>query len=129
MAIPDIFKQRAQSENWDLNDAAKFTSHQTIEADVIIIGTGAGGGVSAEVLSQAGLKVVMIEEGSLHTSDDFNMDELEALPNLYQEGGTRSTKDGAINILQGRAVGGTTVVNWTSSFRTPAATLGQRTRG
>ncbi len=86
MAIPDIFKQRAQSENWDLNDAAKFTSHQTVEADVIIIGTGAGGGVSAEVLSQAGLKVVMIEEGGLHTSDDFNMDELEALPNLYQEG-------------------------------------------
>ena len=123
MAIPDIFKQRAQSENWDLNDAAMLTDHQTIEADVIIIGTGAGGGVSAEVLSQAGLKVVMIEEGGLHTSDDFNMDELEALPSLYQEGATRSSKDGAINILQGRAVGGTTVVNWTSSFRTPAATL------
>lgn len=123
MAIPDIFKQRAQSENWDLNDAATLTANKTIEADVIIIGTGAGGGVSAEVLSQAGLKVVMIEEGGLHTSDDFNMDELESLPNLYQEGGTRSTKDGAINILQGRAVGGTTVVNWTSSFRTPASTL------
>ena len=102
MAIPDIFKQRAQSENWDLTDAATLTSNQTIEADVIIIGTGAGGGVSAEVLSQAGLKVVMIEEGGLHTSDDFNMDELEALPSLYQEGATRSTKDGAVNIMQGR---------------------------
>lgn len=123
MAIPDIFKQRAQSENWDITDAAKLQTQQTIEADVIIIGTGAGGGVSAEVLSQAGLKVVMIEEGGLFTSDNFNMDELQAYGDLYQEGAGRTTKDGAISIFQGRAVGGTTVVNWTSSFRTPNHTL------
>ncbi|MGR6871847.1 GMC family oxidoreductase N-terminal domain-containing protein [Pseudomonas sp. HK3] len=123
MAIPDIFKQRAQSENWDIIDAGKLQAHQTIEADVIIIGTGAGGGVSAEVLSQAGLNVVMIEEGGLFTSDSFNMDELQAYGDLYQEGAGRTTKDGAISIFQGRAVGGTTVVNWTSSFRTPNDTL------
>ena len=33
------------------------------------------------------------------------------------------SKDGAITILQGRAVGGTTLINWTSSFRTPDQTL------
>ncbi len=60
MAIPDIFKQRAQSENWDLNDAATLTANKTVEADVIIIGTGAGGGVRAEVQRQAGVKVVMM---------------------------------------------------------------------
>ena len=65
----------------------------------------------------------MIEEGGLYTSDDFNMDELEAYGTLYQEGAGRTTKDGAISIMQGRAVGGTTVVNWTSSFRTPDPTL------
>lgn len=123
MAIPDIFKQRAQNENWDMTDAASLQTNQTVEADVIIIGTGAGGGVSAEVLSQAGLKVVMIEEGGLFTSDNFNMDELQAYGDLYQEGAGRTTKDGAISIFQGRAVGGTTVVNWTSSFRTPNNTL------
>lgn len=123
MAIPDIFKQRAQSENWAITDAGKLEQNQTIEADVIIIGTGAGGGVSAEVLSQAGLNVVMIEEGGLFTSDNFNMDELQAYGDLYQEGAGRATKDGAISIFQGRAVGGTTVVNWTSSFRTPNPTL------
>jgi len=123
MAIPDIFKQRAQAENWDINDAGKLQQDITVEADVIIIGTGAGGGVSAEVLSQAGLKVVMIEEGGLFTSDSFNMDELQAYGDLYQEGAGRATKDGAVAIFQGRAVGGTTVVNWTSSFRTPNSTL------
>ena len=123
MAMPDIFKDRAKSENWKISDGAKIESSITVEADVIIVGTGAGGGVTAEVLSQAGLKVIMVEEGGLYTSDDFNLDELEAYSSLYQEGAGRTTKDGAISIFQGRAVGGSTVVNWTSSFRTPDPTL------
>jgi choline dehydrogenase-like flavoprotein len=123
MAIADTFKDRAKNENWHITNASKLDKNITVEADVIIIGTGAGGGVSAEVLSQAGLKVVMIEEGGLFTSNDFNMDELTAYGDLYQEGAGRATKDGAISIFQGRAVGGTTVVNWTSSFRTPDPTL------
>src|SRR5690554_7182948 len=51
------------------------------------------------------------------------MDELTSYADLYQEGMSRTTKDGAIAILQGRCVGGSTTVNWTSSFRTPDATL------
>ena len=51
------------------------------------------------------------------------MREAEAYPQLYQESSARKTKDKAINILQGRCVGGGTTVNWTSSFRTPAPTL------
>jgi len=123
MAITDIFKTRAQAEQWQMQNCATLEHNQTVEADVIIVGTGAGGGVTAEKLSQSGLKVVMIEEGGLYTSDDFNMDELESTANLYQESGGRSSKDGAISIFQGRTVGGTTVVNWTSSFRTPPQTL------
>ena len=45
------------------------------------------------------------------------------IPQLYQESAARKTADKAINILQGRCVGGGTTVNWTSSFRTPPATL------
>ena len=51
------------------------------------------------------------------------MREREAYPQLYQESAGRQTKDKAITILQGRSVGGSTTVNWTSSFRTPARTL------
>jgi len=94
-----------------------------ISADVIIIGTGAGGGTSAEILAQAGLKVLMIEEGPLKSTRDFKMDEQKAYADLYQESAGRATKDGGIGILQGRCVGGTTVINWTSSFRTPSPTL------
>jgi choline dehydrogenase-like flavoprotein len=49
--------------------------------------------------------------------------EAEAYPQLYQESAARKTLDKAITILQGRSVGGSTTVNWTSSFRTPPATL------
>lgn len=76
------------------------------------------------MLTQAGLDVVLIEEGPLRTSSDFNQKESEAYATLYQEGAARKTVDGAITLLQGRCVGGTTVINWTSSFRTPASTLG-----
>jgi choline dehydrogenase-like flavoprotein len=94
-----------------------------LECDVAIVGTGAGGGITAELLTQAGLDVVLIEEGPLKSSIDFRQRESEAYPALYQESAARKTADKAINILQGRCVGGSTTVNWTSSFRTPPATL------
>jgi len=90
-----------------------------LKAEVCVVGTGAGGAVTAAVLAEAGLDVLMLEEGGYYTSDDFTMREKDSLPHLYQEGGARATKDLAISILQGRAVGGTTVVNWTTCFRTP----------
>ena len=110
-------------EKWNLIDGATVSDNRTLEADVVIIGTGAGGGVSAEILSAAGLKVILVEAGRLTSSRDFNLNEGDAYRQLYQEGAMRATKDGAITILQGRTVGGTTVVNWTSSFRTPKETL------
>jgi choline dehydrogenase-like flavoprotein len=111
------------SNGWITLNAGDYTQPATLEADVAIIGTGAGGGVTAEILAKAGLKVLLIEEGPLKSSNDFNMDEREAYKDLYQENAGRMSKDGAMSILQGRCVGGTTVINWTSSFRTPEQTL------
>lgn len=122
MSIPDIFIQGLE-RGWRVHNAAQLQQDLTLEADIAIVGSGAGGATSAEILSAAGYKVLLIEEGGLFTSSDFRMQESEAYPNLYQEGLGRFSKDGAITILQGRAVGGTTLVNWTSSFRTPEPTL------
>lgn len=94
-----------------------------VECDVAIIGSGAGAGVTAELLTKAGLRVVIVEEGPLRSSSDFKQLESVAYPDLYQESGARKTKDKGITILQGRCVGGSTTVNWTSSFRTPGDTL------
>ena len=115
--------QEGLAKGWQVVDASTLSDDQVFEADVAIVGTGAGGGVAAEILSQAGLKVILIEAARLKSTDGFNMAEDEAYRDLYQDAAARTSKDGSIAILQGRAVGGTTVVNWTSSFRTPEQTL------
>jgi len=123
MAFDDLYT-KGIAGGWKVTDASTLTQDTVIETDVVIIGSGAGGGVTAEILTQAGLKVLLLEEGPLKTSDSFkDMDEARAFRELYQEGAGRATSDGAIAVLQGRSVGGTTTVNWTSSFRTPAPTL------
>ena len=100
-------------------DGARASGDLTVTADTCVIGSGAGGAVVAATLAQAGKDVLVVEEGGLYTNKDFTMDENDVFPKLYQEGGRRATEDLGVVILQGRAVGGTTVVNWTTSFRTP----------
>lgn len=111
------------ARGWNAHDASRFMNDRTFEVDVAIVGTGAGGATAARVFAERGLRVVLIEEGPLHSSRDFHMLEREAYPQLYQESASRKTKDKGVTILQGRAVGGSTTVNWTSSFRTPPETL------
>jgi choline dehydrogenase-like flavoprotein len=111
------------TRGWRVHGGPHAPLPAQIVCDVVIVGTGAGAGITAELLTQAGLDVVMVEEGPLRSSADFNQRESEAYPSLYQESAARKTSDKAINILQGRCVGGSTTVNWTSSFRTPSGTL------
>ena len=122
MSVPDPIKA-GLARGWKVVDAAALTRDRDIECDVLVIGSGAGGGVTAEILAQAGLNVAIVEEGPLVGSSDFNMREREAYPRLYQESAGRQTLDKGVTILQGRCVGGGTTVNWTSSFRTPPRTL------
>src|SRR5690554_3486170 len=122
MLIPDLFRQGLE-RGWQVQNASQLEEDLTLEADIAIIGSGAGGATSAEILSAAGFRVLLIEEGGLFTSSDFTLQENDAYPALYQEGLGRMSRDGAIIILQGRAVGGSTVINCTSCFRTPEPTL------
>jgi len=108
---------------WKVLGGAHGARPEKVVCDVAIIGSGAGAGISAELLARAGLQVVIIEEGPLKSSSDFNQKEAEAYPALYQESAGRKTADKGVTILQGRCVGGSTTVNWTSSFRTPLDTL------
>ncbi|MBN8503622.1 MAG: GMC family oxidoreductase [Burkholderiales bacterium] len=119
--LPDVIQDGLA--RWKVHGGEHGPLPATMEVDVAIIGSGAGGGISAELLSRAGLSVLVIEEGPLRSSRHFRQLEAEAYSQLYQEAAGRKTADKAINILQGRCVGGSTTVNWTSSFRTPEPTL------
>jgi choline dehydrogenase-like flavoprotein len=102
---------------------AEIADLPSVEVDFVVVGSGPGGSTAAAVLTAAGAKVAVLEEGGHYTRRDFNMQESWAYPALYQEHGNRATDDLSILILQGRNVGGGTTVNWTSSFRTPERTL------
>ena len=122
MSIPDPILA-GLARGWKVFGGKHGAVPARIECDVAIIGSGAGAGITAELLTKAGLNVVIVEEGQLKTSTDFKQREPEAYSSLYQENAGRKTKDKGITILQGRSVGGTTTVNWTSSFETPDDTL------
>jgi len=88
-------------------------------ADVCVIGSGAGGAVAAAELAAAGRSVVVLEQGPYWTNADFTQREDQMLPRLFEDAGMRQTADGAVTILQGRNVGGSTVHNLCYAFRTP----------
>jgi len=104
-------------------DAGELRRDVEETPDVCVVGSGAGGAVVAARLAARGLRVVVLEEGGHYPPEKVKMDESWAYPALYQERGQRATADLSITILQGRAVGGSTVVNWTTSFRTPPRVL------
>jgi len=103
----------------NVTNGSAAASDLELSCDVCVIGSGAGGAVTAATLAAAGVDVLIVEEGGYWTNSDFTMREKDVVSKLYQEAMQRATADGAIAILQGRAVGGTTVVNYTTSFRTP----------
>ncbi|MEC5207215.1 choline dehydrogenase-like flavoprotein [Vogesella perlucida] len=105
--LPDLW-QDGLAAGWQVVDASQPGADLALACDVVIVGSGAGGGMTAELLAQAGLSVVLVEEGGLHSSRDFNLRESEAYPQLYQESANRLTADKGITILQGRSVGGST---------------------
>jgi choline dehydrogenase-like flavoprotein len=90
----------------------------TLDCDVVIVGSGAGGGVAAAVLSQAGLDVVVLERGGYYDDADFDGAELRALTTLYANA-PGATHDQSVGMIAGSCLGGGTVVNYSTSFRTP----------
>jgi choline dehydrogenase-like flavoprotein len=88
-------------------------------ADICIIGSGCGGGPVARILAGAGKNVVVLEEGSYVRPQEFPQSEEGAFARLYQQRAGQATEDQSVLVLQGKAVGGSTTVNWTTSLRTP----------
>ena len=90
----------------------------SLDADVCVVGSGAGGGVIAGTLAQAGKSVVVLELGGYFNEADFNQLELWGLQNLYRAGGPTATEDGSLVLLAGANLGGGTTINWTNCLRT-----------
>lgn len=96
-----------------------FARDTTLECDVVVVGSGAGGGVVAAELARAGKDVIVLEKGGYWNERDFTQREVEMLDRLYDGMGLTTTTDLGLVILQGSCLGGGTVVNYTTSFHPP----------
>ena len=89
-----------------------------LECDVVIVGSGAGGGAAAGVLAGARLDVIVVEGGDYYDDQDFDGSELGAITRFYM-GAPTASHDQSVSLIAGSCLGGGTVVNYTTSFRTP----------
>lgn len=101
-------------------DGREVKSSLTAEADIVVVGSGPAGAAVARECALAGLDVVILEEGHEARPADFQASGFKAMATLYRDLGT-SVAFGptVIPFLQGRAVGGTSVINGAISWKLP----------
>jgi len=90
---------------------------EVLEADVVVVGSGAGGGVIAGVLATQGKKVVVLEAGGAPSPRDYRQLEIEASTTMMYRGGLAMSADGNIGLLAGATLGGGTTINWQNCYR------------
>lgn len=94
------------------------------EADVVVVGSGAGGAPVAKELAEAGYRVVVVEEGAWFRREDFDFRPSHALMRLYRDAGQTVALGLPMVVLpQGMTVGGTTTVNSGTCLRVPRHVL------
>ncbi len=97
----------------------RYDTDSTVDCDVCVVGSGAGGGTVAGELSARGYKVVLIESGPGDQAPNFSQGELDGTRRLYLDSGLTATRDLGVAILAGSCLGGGTTVNWQTCLRTP----------
>jgi choline dehydrogenase-like flavoprotein len=108
----------------NVESGSEATGDVTFAADAIVIGSGAGGAVAACLLAEAGLEVLVLEEGGLHKTESFNTDVLAMMRALYRDfGASMILGTPGIIFVEGRCVGGSTVINGGMCWRTPERIL------
>ncbi len=90
-----------------------------LDADVVVVGSGAGGGVVAARLAVAGLAVLVVEAGPYLPEREMPALEADGMSRLYLDQGTTATSDLGVAIFAGAGLGGGTTVNWTTAIAPP----------
>ena len=94
------------------------------DAEIAVIGTGAGGAAAGAELAEAGRDVLFLEEGGYHPTSSFNPYLTETIPRLYRDAGaTMIMGRPPIPYAEGRCVGGSTVINGGMTWRPPERVL------
>lgn len=86
--------------------------------DVIVVGSGCGGGVVAHKLVDAGYSVLVLEKGKYINPKDMPTNPFEVDKLTFEQQARLVSDDGSTNVLAGATVGGGGAVNWSCSLRT-----------
>jgi choline dehydrogenase-like flavoprotein len=119
---PKMLKKVGELATLDVNSPNEVDAER-ITADVAIIGSGAAGSVLAYRLAEAGREVVLLEGGRHVDPRDFTEDERVQFSNLFADGGLQMSTDTRFQVLQGKCVGGSTVINNAVCYDIPPRTL------
>src|SRR3569832_1962058 len=95
--LPDPVRE-GLARGWKVMGGPHVAAPARIVCDVASVGAGAGAGITADLLTQAGLRVGIVEEGPLRSSTDFRQQEADAYPSLNQESAARKSSDTENNI-------------------------------
>ncbi|KAL4806727.1 hypothetical protein BDV18DRAFT_119394 [Aspergillus unguis] len=91
---------------------------EIIETDVLVIGSGCGGSVTAKNLAEAGKRVIVVDKGYSFSNQHFPMKPNDGFANLFEGGGSVQNDEGSMGILFGSTWGGGGTVNWSASLQT-----------
>lgn len=92
---------------------------ETIETDVVIVGSGCGGSVAAKILATAGHRVVVVEKGYHYPQSQLPMPQNEGARLLFENNGVMASTDPGVSVLAAACWGGGGTINWSVSLRTP----------
>src|SRR5712691_1757346 len=119
-AAPQPRAPQANSEPSNLSiECLRPESETSLEADVCVVGTGAGGSVIAAKLAGSGHRVIVLDAGPYRTADAFTQREAEAYDTMFQGHGVLTTRDLAFSVLAGQTAGGSSTINWMTCLRPP----------
>jgi choline dehydrogenase-like flavoprotein len=119
---PKMIKKVGELATLEVNSPNEVDADR-ITADVAIVGSGAAGSVLAYRLAEAGREVVLLEGGKHVDPRDFTEDERVQFSNLFADGGLQMSTDTRFQVLQGKCVGGSTVINNAVCYDIPPQTL------
>jgi len=124
--MPDNVERRPSSFPDERLPAGTIMDGETVANDVeeafdyVIVGSGAAGAVAAHVLAKSGASVVLVEEGPWAKTREFGERVYDAFKRMFRDAGTQVIQGRSyIPLLQGRCVGGSTVMNSAIVHRMP----------
>eukprot|EP00775_Hariotina_reticulata_P007933 gene7933-8129_t len=112
----DSIITKGKSAPQDVPDQRRMVE---LDYDAVIVGSGAGGGVTAALLAAAGMRVLVLEKSSWVRSKDMTWLEDQAFTEMYERGGFMISADASLTLLAGSTLGGGTKINWTASLKPP----------